>query len=158
MLGKIEGKRRKRWQRMRWLERVLWIWANCGREWRTEEPDMPMSMGLWSQTWLSNWETTISISFLNEIDYRFQVSHQEIPLQCLCCYWQILCSWGIAIPSTHVGLSIHSFIKWYLVKTMIVCIEGAAGYKDYALGVDGISWDHSCSASLSSVVSFKAQL
>lgn len=52
-----------------------------------------------------------------------------------------MCSWGIAIPSTHVGLSIHSFIQWYLVKTIIVCVGGAAGYKDYALGVDGISWD-----------------
>ena len=81
-----------------------------------------------SQTWLSNWETTMSISFLKEIDYRFQVSHQEISLQHLCCYWQIMCSWGIAIPSIHVGLSIHSFILWYLVKTIIACVWGAAGY------------------------------
>ena len=32
MLGKIEGKRRRGWQRMRWLDSILtqwtWIWAN----------------------------------------------------------------------------------------------------------------------------------
>ena len=35
MLGKIEGKRRRGWQRMRWLNSILtqwtWIWANSGR-------------------------------------------------------------------------------------------------------------------------------
>ena len=115
MLGKIEGKRRREWQRRRWLECI------------TNSTDMNLSKlwervkdrGIWhanvhgvvkSQTWLSNWETTMSSLFLKEIDYIFQVSHQEISLQHLCCYWQIMCSWGIAIPSIHVGLSIHSFI------------------------------------------------
>ena len=36
MLGKTEGKRQRRWQRMR---------ANSGRQWRTEEPSMLQSMG-----------------------------------------------------------------------------------------------------------------
>lgn len=44
------------------------------------------------------------------------------------------------------------------METIIVCVLGAAGYKGYAPGVDGNSWDHSCSDSLSSMVSFKAQL
>ena len=39
MLGKIEGKRRRRWQKMRWLDSIMdsidtWIWANSGRWWR----------------------------------------------------------------------------------------------------------------------------
>ena len=42
MLGKIEGKRRRGWQRMRWLDGIstqwTWVWANSRRQWRTEDP------------------------------------------------------------------------------------------------------------------------
>ena len=42
MLGKIEGKRRRRKQSMRWLNNITdsaaWIWANSRRQWRREEP------------------------------------------------------------------------------------------------------------------------
>lgn len=62
-----------------------------------------------------------------------------------------MCPWGI-----HTWVC--SFIHRYLVETIIVCVLGAAGYKGYAPGVDGNSWDHSCSDSLFSMVSFKAQL
>ena len=38
------------WQRIRWLNSITdsmkWIWANSGRQWRTEEPGMLLSMGL----------------------------------------------------------------------------------------------------------------
>ena len=44
MLGKIEGKRRRVRQRMRWLDSIMtqctWIWANSGIQWRTGEPGM----------------------------------------------------------------------------------------------------------------------
>ena len=44
MLGKIEGKRRRGWQRMRWLGSITdsWtgIWANSRRQWRTGKPDV----------------------------------------------------------------------------------------------------------------------
>ena len=45
MLGKIEG--RRGWQRMRCLDSIpgTWIWANSGRQWRTEDPGMLQSMG-----------------------------------------------------------------------------------------------------------------
>ena len=48
MLGKIEGRRRREWQRMRWLEsptQWTWTWANSGRWWRTGKPDVLQSMG-----------------------------------------------------------------------------------------------------------------
>ena len=49
MLGKTEGKRRRVWQRMSWLESitdpVMWSWASSGRYWRTEEPGTLQSMG-----------------------------------------------------------------------------------------------------------------
>ena len=41
MLGKIEGRRRRRRQRVRWLDSIMtqwtWIWANSRRQWRTEK-------------------------------------------------------------------------------------------------------------------------
>ena len=35
MLGKIEGGRRRRWQRMRWVDDITnsWVWANSGSWW-----------------------------------------------------------------------------------------------------------------------------
>ena len=49
MLGKIEGRRRRGWQRMRWLDGVsdswTWVWANSGRQWRTGESGVLQSMG-----------------------------------------------------------------------------------------------------------------
>ena len=42
MLGKIEGRRRREWQRMRWLDGTTiqwaWIWANSRKQWRTGNP------------------------------------------------------------------------------------------------------------------------
>ena len=41
MLGKTEGKRRRGWQRIRWLDGTLtqwtWVWARSGRQRRTEK-------------------------------------------------------------------------------------------------------------------------
>ena len=49
MLGKIEGSRRRGWQRMRWLDSITdWmdiIWTNSGRQCRTGESGVLQSMG-----------------------------------------------------------------------------------------------------------------
>ena len=64
MLGKIEGGRRRGWQRMRWLNGITdlittwswtWVWASSGRWWRTGKPGMLQSMGL--QRVGPNWVT-----------------------------------------------------------------------------------------------------
>ena len=49
MLGKIESKRRG-WQRMRWPDSIpltqwTWIWANSGKQWKTEGPGVLQSIG-----------------------------------------------------------------------------------------------------------------
>ena len=47
--GKIEDRRRKRWQRMRWLDGITdsmeWVWESSGSWWWTGRPDMLQSMG-----------------------------------------------------------------------------------------------------------------
>ena len=47
--GKIEGKRRRIWQRMRWLDGITnswtWVWESPGRWWRPGTPGMLQSMG-----------------------------------------------------------------------------------------------------------------
>ena len=43
LLGKIGGRKSRRWQRMRWVDgpsltQWTWVWANSGRQWRTAKP------------------------------------------------------------------------------------------------------------------------
>ena len=48
ILGKIEGRRRRAWQMMRWMAsptQWTWIWASSGRWWRTGKSGMLQSMG-----------------------------------------------------------------------------------------------------------------
>ena len=49
ILGEIEDKRRRGWQRMRWLDTITnsmgMNLSNSGRQWRTEEPGVLQSMG-----------------------------------------------------------------------------------------------------------------
>ena len=82
-LGKIEGRRRRQQQRMRWLECITdswtWTWANSKRWWGKVKPDMLRYMGLqrvrhslttkhqqhafisrskylnWRESWKGNW-------------------------------------------------------------------------------------------------------
>ena len=49
MLGKTEGRRRRGWQRMRWLDgpsptQWTWVWVNSKRRWRTGKPGMLQPM------------------------------------------------------------------------------------------------------------------
>ena len=59
MLGKIEGRRRRGRQRMRWLDGITnsmaWVWVNSGSWWWTGRPGVLWFT--WSQSWtlLSNW-------------------------------------------------------------------------------------------------------
>ena len=62
MLGKIEGRKRRGWQRMRWLDGspTLWTWVCISsRIWRwTEKPGVLQSMGL--QRVGHDWETEMN--------------------------------------------------------------------------------------------------
>ena len=49
MLGKVEGRRKRGWQRMRWLDSITdswtWVWVNSGSWWWTGRPGVLQSMG-----------------------------------------------------------------------------------------------------------------
>ena len=63
MLGKIEGRRRRGRQRMRWLDASLtqwtWVWANSGSWWWTGRPGVLRFMG--SQRVRHDWATELKI-------------------------------------------------------------------------------------------------
>ena len=62
MLGKIEGRRRRGWQRMRWLDGIMdsmtWVWVNSGSWWWTGRPDVLWFMG--SQRVRHDWVTELN--------------------------------------------------------------------------------------------------
>ena len=62
MLGKIEGRRRRGWQRMRWLDGITdsmdTVWASSRSWWWTGNPGVLQSMG--SQRVRHNWATELN--------------------------------------------------------------------------------------------------
>jgi len=63
MLGKIEGRRRRGWQRMRWLDditptRWTWVWVDSESWWWTGRPGVLWFMG--SQRVRHNWATELN--------------------------------------------------------------------------------------------------
>ena len=58
MLGKIEGGRRRGWQRMRWLDGTTDSWVNSRNWWWTGRPGMLQSMA--SQRIGHNWVTELN--------------------------------------------------------------------------------------------------
>ena len=65
LLGKIEGRRRKGWQRVRWLygisDSMTWVWAWSRSWWRTEKPGMLQYMGL--QRIRHDWATELNWTY-----------------------------------------------------------------------------------------------
>ena len=61
ILGKIEGRRRRRQQRMRWLDGITiqwtWVWVNSESWWWTGRPSMLQSIG--SQRVRHDWMTEL---------------------------------------------------------------------------------------------------
>ena len=62
ILEKTEGRKRREWQRMRWLDgitnSVTWVWINSGRWWWTGKPGVLRSMG--SQRGGHDWATELT--------------------------------------------------------------------------------------------------
>ena len=78
MLGKIEGRRRRGWQRMRWLDGITdswtWVWVRSGSWWWKGMPGVLQSVGL--QRVGDDWMTELNWS--DRIIYRpATTDHQQ---------------------------------------------------------------------------------
>ena len=84
MLGKIEGGRRREWQRMRWMAsstQWTWVWASSGSWWWTGKLGMLQSMGL--QRVRHNWATELNWVSLQWATWkRESVSHSAMSTLC----------------------------------------------------------------------------
>ena len=61
ILGKTEGRRRRGWQRMRWLDGIIdstWVWVNSRSWWWTGRPGVLQFMG--SQRIGHDWATELN--------------------------------------------------------------------------------------------------
>ena len=71
LLGKVEGRRRRGWQRMRWLDGItdsvyIWFWVNSGSWWWTGRPGVLWFMK--SQRVRHNWATQLNSTEPSDID------------------------------------------------------------------------------------------
>ena len=67
ILGTTQGRRRRGWQRMRWLDGIItqwaWVWESSGSWWWTGKPGVLQSTG--SQRLRHNWATELDCTELN---------------------------------------------------------------------------------------------
>ena len=111
MLGKIEGRKRRGWQRMRWLDGITdtwtWIWVNSGSWWWTGRPGMLQFMG--SQRVRHDWATELN---------WVPVTWVQVPSRVL------------AEFNSHMGLSPKLGLGWFRVP--------ACGFKSQSVVNDFI--------------------
>ena len=85
MLGKTEGRRRRGWQRVRWLDapptQWTWVWVNSGSQWWTGRPGVLQPMGSqrvrhdWATERL-NWTTSPWLACTLLMKLAFLLSHR----------------------------------------------------------------------------------
>ena len=82
MLGKIEGERRRGWQRLRWLDGITdqwtWVWVNSGSWWWTGRPGVLQSMG--SQRIGHHWATELNLHIVKSIYWHCIVVRRKVLL------------------------------------------------------------------------------
>ena len=96
MLGKIEGRRRRGWQRMRWLDGIIdstdMSWVNSGSWWWTRRPGVLQFM--WSQRVGHNWATKLNWTDLGWIIlHRMYRWHSILSVHPSMATWLLSTSW-----------------------------------------------------------------
>ena len=82
MLGKIDSRRRRGWQRIRWSNGIstqwTWIWASSGSWWWTGEPGVLQSMG--SQRVGHDWVTELNWTEYVSVNSKLLFYSSSFPL------------------------------------------------------------------------------
>ena len=89
MIRKIEGGRRRGWQKMRWLDgitmRQTWVWVGSGSWWWTGRPGTLQSSSLGLQRVGHNWVTELTkldymmIFYFYLVCFTFCISYSVLP-------------------------------------------------------------------------------
>ena len=96
MLGKIEGRRRRGQQRMRWLDGIptqwTWIWTNSRMWWRTGKPGILQSTGLQRHDWsdLAAAACNQSYGFSCSLVLMWELDRKEDWVLKNWCFWTVV--------------------------------------------------------------------
>ena len=124
MLGKIEGRRKRGWQRMRWLDSITNSWANFRSWWWTGKPGMLQCMG--SQRVRHGWSTEQVWSgcfrscsvFLQRLSNSMKTPHLWVKSNLLRCGGSVHCSrWNGQLP-----VEIYAVPSWTHPRSWIVSL------------------------------------
>ena len=102
MLGKIEGRRRRGWQRMRWLDGITdsvdMSWVNSGSWWWTGRPGMLRFMGLQRVRHDLATELNWSNRYFSSGFYELNTSEVGDTNRCTCTWEFIGTQTGVPLP------------------------------------------------------------
>ena len=125
MLGKIEGRRRKGWQRMRWLDVIThqWtcVWANSMRQWRTGKSGICIPGGCRAGHNLGTEQQTAQLRGTKFIDIIVQLSSSSVSK----CFTFL--DWNSEFPWLPLHLPKY-FLTLWIWQFSVLCISGTKLY------------------------------
>ena len=117
LLGKIEGRRRRRWQRLRWLGGLTDpVDLNLGTLQDGEGQGSLVCCSQWSQTWLRNWTTScftmLCCATFNDLSQWHSV------------FWTTDEEWLFTVPLISLAcLSFQRTAFWFIFKCFLLIVS-----------------------------------